>query len=339
MKSHRFLPLVLTAFWTLTGCKDPGETLVSGASQGTTWSIKIVPNDTSVSVDDIRADAEAVFQRVDERLSNWRNDSEISRFNQQKDTDWHPVSPEIIVLTTLARDVYEKTHGCFDLTVKPLFDLWGFARHELSVPTPEEIARIRTHIGMDKLEIDPERSRIRKQDPVIEISMDSIAQGYTVSVLSQLLENRGIQDYLVEVGGEMKVKGHKADGSAWRIAIEKPIPMTREIQRVLELNQTSGIAVMTSGTYRNFHESGGKTYSHIIDPRTGKPVTHRLLSTTVMHEDPTLADAWSTALLCVGEAEGSKLVESEHLHSLFIYREADQLKEEMSTTFKTVTAP
>lgn len=339
MKLRSLLPLALTACAALTGCQNPSETVVSGASQGTTWHIKMVLKDASLSAEEIRGDADAVFRHVDERLSNWRNDSEISRFNQSKDMDWHSVSPEIILLTTLAHEIYEKTHGCFDLTVKPLFDLWGFARHELKVPAPNEIAQIRTHIGMDKLEIDPALGRMRKKDPAIEISMDSIAQGYTVSVLSQLLENRGIQDYLVEIGGEMKVKGHKADGSAWRVAIEKPTPMTREIQRVLELSSSSGVAVMTSGTYRNFQESGGQTYSHIIDPRTGAPVTHRLLSTTVLHDDPTLADAWSTALLCMGEIEGSKLAESEHLRTLFIYREADLLKEQMSPEFHTVTAP
>ena len=105
----------------------------------------------------------------------------------------------------------------------------------------------------------------------------------------------------------MKVKGHKANGGAWRVAVEKPKPLTREVQRILELQRQDGIAVMTSGTYRNYFEADGKTYSHIIDPRTGMPVNHQLLSTTVLHEDPTLADAWSTALLCVGETEGLRI--------------------------------
>ena len=122
----------------------------------------MVLRDASISSDEIKADAEAVFKRVDERLSNWREDSEISRFNQQKDTEWHEVSPEIIVLTSVAQDISDKTHGCYDLTVKPLFDLWGFNRHELKIPTSEDITRVRKHIGMDKLEIDPAQRRMRK---------------------------------------------------------------------------------------------------------------------------------------------------------------------------------
>jgi thiamine biosynthesis lipoprotein len=192
---------------------------------------------------------------------------------------------------------------------------------------------------MDKLEIDTAQNRLRKRDPELGLSLDSIAQGYTIGAMAQLLEDRGIHNYLAEIGGEMKVKGHKANGSAWRVAVEKPRPLIREVQRILELHQEAGIAVMTSGTYRNYFEANGKTYSHIIDPRTGMPVTHQLLSTTVLHEDPTLADAWSTALLCVGETEGLRIAEAEGLRALFIHQEGDQLKETLSPAFAKYLSP
>lgn len=321
------LPLLLAA------CQSPTETTLSGAIQGTTYHLKMVLHGLPVTAGTIKTDVETIFRQVDEQLSNWREDSAISRFNQQKTTEWQAVPPAIVQLVNVAREIHDRTDGCYDLTVKPLFELWGFARHEQTVPGTAAIQEIMAHVGMDKLEVDIAGNRLRKRDPELQISLDSIAQGYTVAVIAQDLENHGIQNYLAEIGGEMKVKGVKSDGSPWRVAIEKPTPMVREVQRILDLHEAAGTAVMTSGTYRNFFESGGRSYSHIIDPRTGMPVTHHLLSATVLDENPTLADAWSTALLCVGETEGARLAELERLKTLFIYREGDQLKEHMSSAF------
>jgi thiamine biosynthesis lipoprotein len=334
-------PLLLALL--LTACQKDPETILSGSIQGTTYHLKMVTRDVPVTAEELKTDVEAIFRLIDEQLSNWRDDSEISRFNQQKTTDWQTVSPTLIHLLTIAREIHDRTDGCYDLTVKPLFELWGFAQHEQTVPATADIHRVLTHVGMDKLEIDPIGKRLRKMDPALEVSLDSIAQGYTVAVIAQSLEDRGIQNYLAEIGGEMKVKGVKADGTPWRVAVEKPTPMAREVQRVFDLNEAAGMAVMTSGTYRNFFESGGKSYSHIINPKTGMPVSHKTLSTTVLHEDPTLADAWSTALLCLGEDQGIKLADEQRLKALFIYREGDQLKEQMSAEltnqFKATPAP
>lgn len=329
--------LVVLLALLLPACQREPETSLAGSIQGTTWHLKMVTGKNPITPEEIKTDVEAIFRLIDEQLSNWREDSEISRFNQQQTTDWQPVSATLIHLLTVARDIHVRTNGCYDLTVKPLFELWGFARHEQAVPDQAAIDRVLTHVGMDKLEIDPAGRRLRKLDPQLEVSLDSIAQGYTVAVVAQSLEDRGIHDYLAEIGGEMKVKGHKADGTPWRVAVEKPNPMTREVQRVFDLNEASGMAVMTSGTYRNFFESGGKSYSHIINPRTGMPVSHHTLSTTVLHEDPTLADAWSTALLCLGEEEGARIADQEQLRVLFIVRDGDQLHERMSREFEATS--
>ena len=323
----------------LSACQQPTETLLTGDTQGTTWHLKMVLDGTSANPEEIGTAVAALFSRIDERFSNWREDSELARFNQQETRDWQSLSPEVVQLTHLAREIHDKTGGCYDPTVQPLSELWGFAREEQRLPEPAEIQAILAHIGMDKLEIDTAQNRLRKRDPELRLSLDSIAQGYTIGAMAQLLEDRGIHNYLAEIGGEMKVKGHKANGSAWRVAVEKPRPLIREVQRILELHQEAGIAVMTSGTYRNYFEVDGKTYSHIIDPRTGMPVTHRLLSTTVLHEDPTLADAWSTALLCVGETEGLRIAEAEGLRALFIHQEGDQLKETLSPAFARYLEP
>ncbi len=322
-----------------SGCERAGETEFSGAIQGTTYHIKMVMDQVETTPEQIKSEVEDVFRVVDEKLSNWREDSEISRVNRQETTDWIAVSPEIVRLVAIAKDINRRSAGCYDLTIKPLFDLWGFSKHENRVPEQSEIDRTLAHVGMAKLEVDAENGRIRKSDPELSIDLSSIAQGYTVAAVADRLESLGIHHYLAEIGGEMKVKGRKANGASWRVAIEKPTPLAREVQRVLEIHQENGAAVMTSGTYRNFFESGGKSYSHIIDPKTGRPVTHNLLSVTVLHADPTLADAWSTALLCVGESEGARIAEAEGLKALFIYRDGQELKERMSSRFTSISGP
>lgn len=329
-----FFAISLLCLGGLTACQSrQEETELTGSVQGTTYHIKMVLEGLPAEPDRLRRGIEAVFDEIDVKLSNYRDDSEISRLNRQSTTEWLPVSREIGELLQIAKAVYERSEGCYDLTVKPLFDLWGFSRHENRVPSQAEIDRVLAHVGMDRLDVDAANSRIRKQDPELRIDLSSIAQGYTVAAIANLLETQGIQNYLVEVGGEMKVKGHKANGHSWRVAIEKPTPYTREIERILDIHQQNGTAIMTAGTYRNFFEDQGQVYSHILDPKTGRPVKHHLLSVTVLHEDPTWADAWDTALLCVGETKARSIAEAEHLKALLIYQEGQDLKEHMSSAF------
>ncbi|WP_232470517.1 MULTISPECIES: FAD:protein FMN transferase [Methylococcus] len=324
--------LVLGA--ALTACQSgENETLLSGDVQGTTYHIKMVLDGLPLDQAALKQAVDAVYNDIDLKLSNYREDSEISRLNREATTDWLTVSPEIAELVDIARQVHDKTDGCYDLTIKPLFDLWGFSRHQNRVPTDDEIAAVLPHIGMDKLEVDAPGRRLRKKDPALRIDLSSIAQGYTVSRVAGLLETKGIENYLVEIGGEMKVKGRKANGKPWRVAVEKPTPYTREVERILDIHQTEGTAIMTSGTYRNFFQEGDKTYSHILDPKTGRPVTHHLLSVTLLHADPTWADAWSTALLCLGEQKGYTTAEREGLKALLIYGEYGELKERFTPAF------
>ncbi|QJD29038.1 FAD:protein FMN transferase [Methylococcus geothermalis] len=329
---RRFGGLLLGA--ALAACQSgESETLLSGEVQGTSYHIKMVLDGLQVNQAELKQAIDAAYNDIDLKLSNYREDSEISRINREATTDWLAVSPEIAELVDIARQVHDKTEGCYDLTIKPLFDLWGFSRHQNRVPTDAEIAAVLPHIGMDKLEVDVPGHRLRKKDPALRIDLSSIAQGYTVGRVAGLLEAKGIRNYLVEVGGEMQVKGRKANGNPWRVAVEKPTPYTREVERILDIHQTTGTAIMTSGTYRNFFKDKGKAYSHIIDPKTGRPVDHHLLSTTLLHPDPTWADAWSTALLCLGEQKGYAVAEQEGLKALLIYGENGELKERFTPAF------
>ena len=333
MKAFSLLTLILIGL-LLSGCRDNhSETEVEGAAQGTTYHIKLVLNDKTSSLEDIKRQISTTLSEIDAQLSNYREDSEISHINRQETTDWLPVSREIADLLVIANIVYQHSDGCYDLTVKPLFDLWGFSGHENRVPTDQEIAVLLPHIGMSLLEIDGANQRIKKKDPKIKIDLSSIAQGYSVGVVAHRLEALGVQNYLVEIGGEMMVKGRKANGEDWRIGVETPTPVSRNVQKVIDIREEAGSAVMTAGTYRNFFEEKGQTYSHILNPKTGRPVTHHLLSVTVMHDDPAWADAWDTALLCVGEKEAMRISEEENIKALLIYNEDKALKEYMTKAF------
>lgn len=333
MKMRRSFALLLIIF-ALPGCqKPPREAEVSGEAQGTTYHIKLVLDGMSPSLEEIRHQISATLAEIDAQLSNYREDSEISRINRLERTTWLPVSQEIAELLVIAHTVYERSDGCYDLTVEPLFDLWGFSRHENRVPVQDEIDALLPHVGMSLLEVDAVNQRIRKKDPKLKIDLSSIAQGYSVGLVARNLEALGIKNYLVEIGGEMMVKGRKANGNDWRVAVQTPTPLTQEIQKIIDVREQSGTAIMTAGTYQNFFEDNGQTYSHILNPKTGRPVTHHLRSVTVMHDDPTWADAWDTALLCVGEQEAARIAEVEKLKVLLIYDGDGKIKEHMSKAF------
>ena len=336
MKIIQFYILLLMIL-VLFGCQQSSpETELSGEAQGTTYHIKLVMTDVATPIDEIKRLVTDTLAEIDAQMSNYREDSEISRINQQELDTWLPVSKEIVGLLAIAKTVYERSNGCYDLTVKPLFDLWGFSRHQNRVPSDQEIANVLPHIGMSLLEIDTVNQKIRKKDPKIKIDLSSIAQGYSVGVLAKRIEALGVHNYLVEIGGEMMVKGRKASGNDWHVGLETPNPLSRELGKVIDITEQRGTAVMTAGTYRNFFEDKGQSYSHIINPKTGRPVTHHLLSVTVMHDDPAWADAWDTALLCVGEQEAMRITEAENLKVLLIYEQEKKLVEYPSKAFTAV---
>lgn len=333
MKMNWLIGLLLMTT-ALFGCqKSTDESELSGEAQGTTYHIKLVLDGASTSLEQARREVSTTLAEIDAQMSNYREDSEISRINRQERSDWLPVSREIAKLLVIAQTVYERSGGCYDLTVKSLFDLWGFSGRENRVPSQNEIDALLPHVGMSLLEVDAVNNRIRKKDPKLKIDLSSIAQGYSVGVVAQRLEALGIENYLVEIGGEMVVKGRKANGNDWRVAVQTPTPLTREIEKIIDVREQQGTAIMTAGTYQHFFEENGQTYSHILNPKAGRPVTHHLRSVTVMHDDPAWADAWDTALLCMGEQEAARVAEAEQLKALLVYEDDGKLTEHMSKAF------
>lgn len=319
--------LLLGLFLTACGEEPPLQKL-EGAAQGTTYHISYwspAPVDTQA----IATAISAALDGMDQELSNYRPDSTIERFNANLSTDSQEVSADIVTLVRVGQQMTQLSHGCFDLTIKPLFDLWGFNADTLNIPEQTAIDQTMAVIGMDKLEI-VDDTHLRKRVPGVHLDLSAVAQGFSVGKLGEVLEQHGVSNYMVEIGGELKTDGHKPNGQAWRIAVEKPLPGERSVHKIITMPKDAPMAVMTSGTYRHYFDVNGKRYAHIIDARTGRPVSHDLVATTVLNKDPTMADAWSTALLCLGQQEGMQLANQENMDVIFIRQQDSELLETQS---------
>lgn len=321
-------PLLLVVLSVLAACdQSPQIGKFEGFTQGTTYHISYWSDQAAEQVQ-LESEVANELEAIDKTFSNYRPDSVIETFNNNPGLDSQSVGEEVVALFNVARRVSFATQGCYDLTIKPLFQMWGFQGDSLTIPAPERVQQALAEVGMDKVEVvDP--SHLRKP-PAVKVDVSSVAQGYSVEKISQVLERQGIRNYLVEIGGELKAAGHKPDGQPWRIAVEKPLPGEQRMMKVLTMPKQQPLAVMTSGTYRHYFDVDGRRYSHILDARNGRPVTHDLVAVTVLHDNPTVADAWSTALLCVGQEEGMRIADAEQLKVLFVQQQAEQLLETKS---------
>ena len=327
MKKLIKLPVGLLGLLLAACNQQPELTKFEGFAQGTTYHITYW-SETAVDGKALESAVVKEFANIDKAMSNYRPDSIIEGFNNHPNAESQFVGDEIVALLKVASRVSRASQGCYDLTIKPLFDLWGFKDDVLTIPDRITLQNAMAEVGMDKVKIIDDS---HAQKPAnVRVDVSSVAQGYSVEKVSRILEQQGIHDYLVEVGGELKTHGHKPDGTAWRIAVEKPLPEERRMMKVLTTPKDQPFAVMTSGTYRHYFDVNGQRYSHILDARTGKPVTHDLVAVTVLHDDPTVADAWSTALLCVGQQQGLQLANAEHLKVLFVQQQGNELIETKS---------
>lgn len=315
----------------IAGCADPELKSIQGFAQGTTYTISYW-SDPAVPSGAAQSAAQLTLDRIDRELSNYRDDSAIELFNRSESTEAHEVPASLIELVTIAKDVRRESGGCYDLTVRPLFELWGFS-DEFRVPAPEEIAATLATVGMDKLTV-VEGTHLAKMEPDLGIDVSSIAQGFSTAEIARSLEELGIHDYLVEVGGELLVKGGKPNLEPWRVAVERPLPGERAIQKIVEVDPGAPLSVITSGTYRHFYDQDDRRYSHILDARTGEPVQHDLLSVTVVHPDPTFADAWATALLCLGPEDALRVATERGLAVMLIEADGQDLLETYSPAFE-----
>ncbi len=329
----RYYGLIL-CFGILTGCSDPVVEKLEGPAQGTTYHISYW-SELPVDSKDIEVSVKNELDIIDKTLSNYRPDSVIEIFNSAENTNSQEVGNVIVSLVRVAQIVSKASQGCYDLSIKPLFELWGFRGDKLTIPDAPAIRKTLDQIGMEKLEV-VDDSHLRKKQANLKVDLSSIAQGYSVQSISKVFEQKGITNYLVEIGGELKTQGHKPDGQAWRIAVERPLPGEQVMQKVMTMPKDLPMAVMTSGTYRHYFDDHGQRYGHILDARIGRPVLHDLVAVTVIYEDPTIADAWSTALLCLGQKEGMQAANAAKIPALFIQQQDKELVESRSDALNTL---
>ncbi len=324
-------------FWTGRKKNNPIDSqqlvqLLQGRTMGTTYTIRYLPVIGSPSNEEMQRLIDEELNRIDQQMSTYRKDSEITQFNDMKSTDWFPVSVETANVVDLSLQISVVSNGAFDVTVGPLVDLWGFGpvKGRKSIPTDEEVETTRSSIGYTKLEVRLDPPALKKSDTRLRVDLSAIAPGHGVDRVGEIIRTNGIPNYFVEIGGEIFARGKRADGQPWQVGIEAPLDFKRSIQTIVGL---SGAALATSGDYRNFFESEGKRFSHTIDPNTGRPVTHQLASASVVADNCALADGIATCMMVLGTEQGLKLAESKHWAVLLMERKSGQIPSTCSTRF------
>ena len=303
--------LILATIWILARRNQKTDfNTASGFVFGTVYKI------TYQCKDDLKPEIEAELKRFDQSLSPFNDSSVISRGNRNEE-----LVTDSFFQTCFNRsmEISRETEGAFDITVAPLANAWGFGFKKGTFPDSLMIDSLLQFTGYEKVKL--ENGKVIKQDPRTMLSCSAVAKGYSVDVVAHLLDRKGIKNYMVDIGGEVVVKGKNATGDLWRIGINKPyddsLAVKQDIQTILNLTD---VGMATSGNYRNYYYKDGKKYAHTIDPRTGYPVQHSILSSTVVAEDCMTADALATSFMVMGLEEAEKFCKANPMiDAYFIY--------------------
>lgn len=321
----------------LSACDDQRQEqrVLRGSTMGTTFSVKLIAPPDSLRPRELQAEIESELASIEQAMSTYLKDSELSRFNNSRSTDVVEVSAVLCESVAAALDLSRLTGGAFDITVGPLVNAWGFgpAGAVAKPPAPQDIERLKRNLGFSQLSADCSIPAIRKAKPELYLDLSAYAKGYAVDQIANILDTRNLPDYVIEVGGELRMRGRNANRELWAIAIERPQQHGQESQPVQTVIRLTDLAVATSGDYRNYFEHDGVRYSHTIDPLSGAPVSHSVASVTVIAESAAYADAMATALLVMGPVEGMAFAESKNVAAYFLMHAEDSVVESMSRRF------
>lgn len=322
----------------LSACQAPPQQihLLNGATMGTTWSVKVVNLPVGVTLPQLRTDIELLLESINRQMNTYQPESDISRFNQAPAGTWQVLPADFWRVASYALELARDTGGAFDPTVGPLVNVWGFGPDPKHNHPPEEalLVAAQARVGWDKTPLRQEDQALYQPGEVY-LDLSAIAKGYAVDKVADLLVGRGVENLLVEIGGELRGQGSKPNGQPWQVAVEKPLPGVREVAQVISLQD---MAIATSGDYRNYIQEGEQRFSHIIDPRTGHPAQHKVVSVTVLHERCADADALATALTVMGAEEGLPWAEQRKLAILFMVQTDSGVEQQMTTAFRRLTA-
>ncbi|RDX35855.1 FAD:protein FMN transferase [Kangiella sp. HD9-110m-PIT-SAG07] len=327
--------LILTLTLLCFACSEDAQyNKITGNTMGTTYNV-IVQTDNA-SPQDIYKDIEVELKDINQLMSTYIPDSEINRFNQLNNGSCFRFSAKTWEVLLAAKKVYDETGGAFDITLGPLISRWGFSAEEYQekVPSQDEIDTLLQQVGTDKITYDIHNQCLSKNHPNVTINLSAIAKGYGVDRVAEVVEHHGIQNYLVEIGGETRAKGVNPSGSVWRVAVEKPVSITQQKMLVIGLKSTS---IATSGDYRNYFEVNGQRFSHTIDPATGFPVTHELTSVSVIHPENMYADAYATALTVMGTEKAFSFAQQYDLPVFLISHDGSELSTQQTVQFEAFT--
>ncbi|MEM9187467.1 MAG: FAD:protein FMN transferase [Planctomycetota bacterium] len=332
----------------------PGVVAIEGATMGTRYHAKVVvTTPEAFDVAGLKAAIDGRLAELNQVLSTYEPESELSRFNRSPPGEWFPVSADLAAVASFALKTAEESGGAFDPTVGPLVNLWGFGplgRRE-TPPTDEEIAVARRVVGYRAVTLRADPPALKKTSQGVYLDFSAIAKGYASDDIGRLITELGdayLRDaprgegaaplgggYMIEIGGEVATRGTKPGGGPWKIGLQRPDAAAGELSGVAELRDE---ALATSGDYRNFFEAGGQSYSHTIDPLTGRPVTHNLAAVTVRAATCMEADAVATALLVMGPGRGYDWAEERGVAALLIERTENGPAEKTTTAWQAVAA-
>ena len=313
----------------------PAATVLEGKTMGTFWRVSVVNVDAK-RAEELRVKIQTQLDADDQLLSTSKNDSALMRFNLSKSLSPWPVNDAMADIITSALRIGAKTDGAMDITVGPLVNLWGFGpdKQPLHIPTQAQIDAAKAQTGLQHLSVinDTRQNYLQKDLADLYVDLSTVGEGYAADHLARLMEQEGIARYLVSVGGALNSRGMNAEGRPWRVAIQKPTDRENAVQAVVDIN---GHGISTSGSYRNYYELDGKRLSHVIDPQTGRPIEHNLVSVTVIAPTALEADGWDTGLMVLGTDKAKEVVRREGLAVYMIVKEGEGFKTWMSPQFES----
>ncbi|MEC7987692.1 MAG: FAD:protein FMN transferase [Myxococcota bacterium] len=315
--SHYILPgLFVAALFVFQATRRPTQSNqyeLKGSIMGTYWSAKIIATSIPPALPE---ELVAELDVINQKMSTYISDSEISQFNQFRKTSPFPLSADTLTVIQNAQHISKHSQGAFDISIRPLVNLWGFGSNSSdTTPEEEDIALALHKIGYEKLVLS--ETHLQKKEPDLEIDLSAIAKGYGVDHIAQNLTHKGYDNFMFEIGGEIKAKGKNLQNVPWRIGIDMP---DAERGSIIERIELSNVSIATSGDYRNYYEQNGQRISHTIDARNGRPITHNLASVSVIHESAMLADGWATALNVLGPKQALQIAKEQQLAFMMVLR-------------------
>ncbi len=329
--------IIVTLFNSSCSSEKYYNAEIKGNAMGTFYFIEVIDVPIEIKIKNIELEIKNSLIKANKILSNWDEESEISIINKINKTKAIKISDELNEVFKTAYEINIKSNGFFDLTLDPIIELWGFGYKNKQmeiIPTDEQIKKALSLIGQKSfLKNDFDNNELTKKIKNLKINLSSIGKGYGIDLIGKKLDQLGIKNYIINIGGDILTKGYNSKKENWVIGIENPNLKEKLIKEIVNITN-KGLA--TSGDYKNFFTKNGNRYSHIINPKTGKPITHSTKSVTVIHEDSMKADGWATAFLVLGSLEGLKIAEKEKIAVLFIDKINNKLINLKSSKFKNL---